>query len=154
MDWGLGGVVPFPRGSPPLHHPRPRLGCRLDQPECYRPTLFTSTGNCPEQGINGTVVRQNCTNILGVTTTVSQSTTNATGFFNISLPSITGILFGLPTIPCVVSVQLPSNATVCPVLSTTTGVLASAVQSVGTVVNTTVGAPLNRVITGFIRLMG
>ncbi|KAK4428483.1 hypothetical protein Salat_1147900 [Sesamum alatum] len=64
----------------------------------------------------------------------------------------TGILFGLPTIPCVVSVQLRLNATVCPVLSTTTGVLASAVQSVGTVVNTTVGAPLNVVITEFIHL--
>ncbi|KAK4428479.1 hypothetical protein Salat_1147500 [Sesamum alatum] len=112
----------------------------------------TSTGNCPGQGINGTVVRLNCTNILGVTTTVGQSTTNATGFFNISVPSITGILLGLPTIPCAVSVQLPLNATICPVLSTTTGVLASAVQSVGTVVNTTLGTVLNVVITGFIRL--
>ncbi|KAL2225409.1 UNVERIFIED_CONTAM: hypothetical protein Sindi_3055200 [Sesamum indicum] len=39
---------------------------------------------CPGQGVNGTVVKLNCTNLLGVSTTVGQSTTNTTGSFSIT----------------------------------------------------------------------
>ncbi|KAL2231967.1 UNVERIFIED_CONTAM: hypothetical protein Sindi_1376700 [Sesamum indicum] len=113
----------------------------------------TSTGNCPGQGVNGTVVKLNCTNLLGVSTTVGQSTTNTTGSFNITVPRILGLLLGLPRIPCVVTVQLPLNATICPVLSTTTGILTSTLQTVGIVVNTTSGILLNTTLNGFINLM-
>ncbi|KAL2228916.1 UNVERIFIED_CONTAM: hypothetical protein Sindi_1871300 [Sesamum indicum] len=67
----------------------------------------TSTGNCPGQGVNGTVVKLNCTNLLGVSTTVGQSTTNTTGSFSITVPRLISLVAGIPTIPCVVTVQLP-----------------------------------------------
>ncbi|KAL2243778.1 UNVERIFIED_CONTAM: hypothetical protein Sindi_0495800 [Sesamum indicum] len=109
----------------------------------------TFTRNCPGQGVNGTVVKLNCTNILGVSTTVGQSTTNTTGSFNITVPHILGLLLSLPRIPYV---QLPLNTTICPMLSTTTGVLTSTLRTVGTVVNTTSGILLITTLNGFINL--
>ncbi|KAI3459659.1 hypothetical protein Pfo_016322, partial [Paulownia fortunei] len=41
-----------------------------------------------------------------------------------------GLILGLPILPCVASVRLPLDSVVCPVLSTTNGVLASVVQSI------------------------
>ncbi|KAG8372232.1 hypothetical protein BUALT_Bualt12G0045600 [Buddleja alternifolia] len=90
----------------------------------------TSTGNCPGQGIGGAVVSLNCT-ILGVSTTVGQNTTDVNGSFNITVPAITGLVIGLLRIPCVAIVQLPLNATTCPLLSTASGILTSAIRPVG-----------------------
>ncbi|KAL2228084.1 UNVERIFIED_CONTAM: hypothetical protein Sindi_1871100 [Sesamum indicum] len=112
----------------------------------------TSTGNCPGQGVNGTVVKLNCTNLLGVSTTVGQSTTNTTGSFSITVPRLISLVAGIPTIPCVVTVQLPLNATICPVLSTTTGLLTSTLRALDTVVDATLGRILNTTLDGFINL--
>ncbi|GFQ04426.1 hypothetical protein PHJA_002586500 [Phtheirospermum japonicum] len=110
----------------------------------------TPTGNCPGQGVAGSLVSLNCT-ILGATVTVGQATTNANGTFNITVPAIAGLILGLPIVPCVASVQLPLSSVVCPVLSTTNGVLASAIRSVGTIVTTTLGLIQNATIAGFVR---
>ncbi|KAK4412757.1 hypothetical protein Salat_2922900 [Sesamum alatum] len=111
----------------------------------------TSTGNCPGQGVPGAIVNLNC-NILGATTTVGQATTNANGSFNITVPALTGLVLGLPIVPCVAAVQLPLDGVVCPVLSTTQGVLSSVVQSVDTVVSTVLGLVQNATAVGFIRM--
>ncbi|KAG8372224.1 hypothetical protein BUALT_Bualt12G0044300 [Buddleja alternifolia] len=111
----------------------------------------TPTGNCPGQGVNGALVRLNCT-ILGSNVTVGQGTTNVNGNFNITVGALTGLILGLPTLPCVAVVQLPLNNVVCPVLSTTNGVLASALQSVGTVVTSLLGLVQNFVLNGFFRI--
>ncbi|KAI3446594.1 hypothetical protein Pfo_029532 [Paulownia fortunei] len=99
----------------------------------------TSTGNCPGQGLVGVVVRLNCRRIAGVSTTLGQNTTDVNGSFNITVLRPQGLILGLPLIPCVVTVQLPLNATVCSALSTTNGVLVSAVRGVGTTVSGTLG---------------
>ncbi|KAI3459660.1 hypothetical protein Pfo_016323 [Paulownia fortunei] len=111
----------------------------------------TSTGNCPGQGVAGAAVSLNCT-ILGVSTTVGQTTTNANGSFNITVPALTGLILGLPILPCVASVRLPLDSVVCPVLSTTNGVLASVVQSVGTLLTSTLGLIQNATIVGFVNV--
>ncbi|KAG8372221.1 hypothetical protein BUALT_Bualt12G0043900 [Buddleja alternifolia] len=111
----------------------------------------TPTGNCPGQGVSGALVRLNCT-ILGSNVTVGQGTTNVNGNFNITVGALTGLILGLPTLPCVAVVQLPLNNVVCPVLSTTNGVLASALQSVGTVVTSLLGLVQNFVLNGFFRI--
>ncbi|KAL2232918.1 UNVERIFIED_CONTAM: hypothetical protein Sindi_1471800 [Sesamum indicum] len=111
----------------------------------------TSTGNCPGQGVPGVPVNLTC-NILGATTTVGQATTDANGSFNITVPAPTGLILGLPLLPCLAGVQLPLASVVCPVLSTTGGVLSSVVQSVDTIVSGTLGLVQNATTVGFIRL--
>ncbi|KAG8367772.1 hypothetical protein BUALT_Bualt16G0107500 [Buddleja alternifolia] len=112
----------------------------------------TSTRNCPSQGVGGVVVQLNCT-ILGTSTTVGQATTNATGSFNITTPAITGLILGQPLVPCVASVQLPLEAAVCPLLSTTNGALVSTVQSVGTLATNVFGLVQNAILSGFTKLL-
>ncbi|KAL9154886.1 hypothetical protein ABFS82_10G146800 [Erythranthe guttata] len=88
----------------------------------------TPTGNCPGRGIPGVPVSLNCT-IVGVGARVlGRNTTNVNGTFNITVPAITGLILGLPTLPCLAIVQLPLNSTVCPPLSTINGVLAGSYQ--------------------------
>ncbi|KAL9154885.1 hypothetical protein ABFS82_10G146700 [Erythranthe guttata] len=99
----------------------------------------TPTGNCPGQGVSGVPVSLNCT-IVGVGARVLGSgITNVNGSFNITVPAITGLILGLPMLPCVVTVQLPLSPVVCPVLNATTGILAATVNSIGTVLTSTFG---------------
>ncbi|CAA0809792.1 Unknown protein [Striga hermonthica] len=100
----------------------------------------TPTGNCPGQGVSGALVSLNCTNFLGVTTTVGQTTTGINGTFNITVPGLTSLLRGLPNLlPCVASVQLPLDPAICPVLSTVNGTLVATVSFVGIVVSALLG---------------
>ncbi|KAL8041163.1 hypothetical protein ABFX02_10G148700 [Erythranthe guttata] len=99
----------------------------------------TPSANCPGQGVSGIPVSLNCT-IVGVGARVLGSgITNVNGSFNITVPAITGLILGLPMLPCVVTVQLPLSPVVCPVINATTGILAATVNSVGTLVNSTLG---------------
>ncbi|CAA0809793.1 Unknown protein [Striga hermonthica] len=99
----------------------------------------TPTGNCPGQGVSGALVSLNCTNILGVTTTVGQTTTGINGTFNITVPGLTSLLRGLPNLPCVASVQLPLDPAICPVLSTVNGTLVATVSFFGIVLSAVLG---------------
>ncbi|GER51957.1 pollen Ole e 1 allergen and extensin family protein [Striga asiatica] len=98
----------------------------------------TSTGNCPRQVVSGALISLNCT-ILGVTTTVGQTTTDINGSFNITVRALIGLVLGLPSPPCIVSVRLPLDSIVCPMLSTVDGALVSTVRSVGTIVTSAFG---------------
>ncbi|KAL7138236.1 hypothetical protein ABFS83_10G150300 [Erythranthe nasuta] len=112
----------------------------------------TPTANCPGQGVAGVPVSLNCT-ILGVGARVLGSgVTNVNGSFNITVPAITGLILGLPMLPCVVTVQLPLSPVVCPVLNATTGILAATVNSVGTLVNSTLGLVRAATIGGFVNV--
>ncbi|KAH6828647.1 hypothetical protein C2S53_006645 [Perilla frutescens var. hirtella] len=97
-----------------------------------------TNGNCPGQGVAGAAVLLNCT-LLGQIATVGIAITDANGAYNITIPALPGLILGLPIVPCVVGVRLPLGAVVCPVLSTTTGVLAGTLHVVGTVVNAVLG---------------
>ncbi|GER25996.1 pollen Ole e 1 allergen and extensin family protein [Striga asiatica] len=86
----------------------------------------TENGTCPGEGVEGAVVRVNCTTRLsGGSTTIAQGTTNASGFFNITIPSLSELQLGQLTHPCVAAVELPLDYTVCSALSDTTGSLVS-----------------------------
>ncbi|KAL7138240.1 hypothetical protein ABFS83_10G150600 [Erythranthe nasuta] len=100
----------------------------------------TATGNCPGgQPIPGVTINVTC-NILGLgSRVIGRGTTNVNGTFNIStFPVITGLIFGLPSLPCVATVQLPLlSSVVCPLLNTT-GILVSAL-SPGPLINPAFG---------------
>ena len=99
----------------------------------------TGSGNCPGQGLTNVGVRLNCT-ILGLrNTVVGIGTTNATGGYTITIPALPGLLLGSPLIPCNVNIKLPLDAAICPVLSTTTGLLVGTLRVVGTALNTVLG---------------
>ncbi|KAG8372230.1 hypothetical protein BUALT_Bualt12G0044900 [Buddleja alternifolia] len=128
-----------------LPNPLPR-GITLNGTLCC-----TATGNCPGQGVAGALVSLNCT-VLGATVNLGQATTNANGTFNITVPAVRGIVLGHSVIPCVTAVRLPLNNVACPVLSTANGVLASALESVGTLVTSALGLVQNVRLTGFVNV--
>lgn len=107
----------------------------------------TSIGNCPPgaTGISGVPVRLNCTTPLaGGTITVGQGITGVNGVYNISIPNIVATLGLIPavlggTLPCAVIVNLPLNQTVCPILSTTNGILAGVPSLLNTVLSPVLG---------------
>ncbi|KAL7137803.1 hypothetical protein ABFS83_10G117700 [Erythranthe nasuta] len=105
----------------------------------------TTTGNCPGQGIPGVPVSITCT-INGYTDVAGQGTTDVNGAFNVYVLGITGYFYGLSTIPCVATVQLPLDTVVCPALNTTTGLLSSAFRR-----NGTANGSLKATIVGFVR---
>ncbi|KAL7097595.1 hypothetical protein ACP275_10G154300 [Erythranthe tilingii] len=112
----------------------------------------TPSANCPGQGVSGVPVSLNCT-ILGVGARVlGTGVTNVNGSFNITVPAITGLILGLPMLPCVVTVQLPLSPVVCPVLNATTGILAATVNSVGTLLTSTLGLVQAATIGAFINV--
>ncbi|KAL8041168.1 hypothetical protein ABFX02_10G149200 [Erythranthe guttata] len=116
----------------PLAHGHLALGLSVSGSLCCTPT-----GNCPGRGVSGVTVSLDCT-VLGVGATVlGRGITDVNGIFNIYVRAMGGLTLGLPIIPCVATVQLPLSTLVCPVLSTATGVLTSALIPVGTVVNAT-----------------
>ncbi|CAA0809791.1 Unknown protein [Striga hermonthica] len=86
----------FAAASNPLAHGLQLnvTGLTISGQLCCRPT-----GNCPGQGVSGALVSLNCTNFLGVTTTVGQTTTGINGTFNITVPGLTNLLRGLPNLP-------------------------------------------------------
>ncbi|KAL7097598.1 hypothetical protein ACP275_10G154600 [Erythranthe tilingii] len=110
----------------------------------------TPTGNCPGQGVAGVPVSLNCTLVGGSARVLGTGVTDANGRFNITLPALTGLILGQPFVPCVTTVQLPLSTVICPALNTTTGLLAAAVQSAGTVFTSTLGLIQNATITGFV----
>lgn len=120
----------------------------------------TSTGNCPSssgQPLSGTLVSLNCTNFLGVTSTVAQAVTNATGSFNFNVTNIlnntVGSILNSPILPtCTVSVNLPLNQTICPVLSTLNGTLTAITSSVAPVLTGVLGAIGNLTFSPFVRI--
>ncbi|KAL7154858.1 hypothetical protein ABFS83_03G031900 [Erythranthe nasuta] len=134
--------------SNPLAHGQeelPMAGLSVSGSLCCTPT-----GNCPGRGVSGVPVSLNC-NVLGVGVTVlGRGITNVNGIFNIYVPTVSGLILGLPIIPCVATVQLRLSPLVCPVLSTTTGLLTSALIPVGTVVNAT-SVVQNVGLIGFIK---
>ncbi|GFQ08794.1 hypothetical protein PHJA_003023400 [Phtheirospermum japonicum] len=120
----------------------------------------TPTENCPVQGgqgVAGVPVSLSCT-VAGVSITAGQGTTGANGMINFTtVPALLGFigssLFNLTNIiPCVATARLPlDSAVICPVLSAANGTLVSAIQSAGTILNTTTGLVRNT-LSGFIRV--
>lgn len=113
----------------------------------------TSTGNCPGSPAPRAVVSLSCFNVLTLSSTVvAQNTTDVDGLFTITVPTTPGLILGLSKIPCVVTVQLPLDAAVCPALSAATGVLTGAVQAVGTATTPVLGRVQTARVSVFIQL--
>lgn len=112
----------------------------------------TANGNCPGQSLAGVGVRLNCT-LLGLTTTIiGFGTTDSNGAYTITVPALPGLALGSPLLPCTVNVRLPLEAAVCPVLSTTTGLLVGTLRAVGMVVNAVLGPVQVATVDAYVRL--
>ncbi|KAL8491080.1 hypothetical protein ACS0TY_022924 [Phlomoides rotata] len=109
----------------------------------------TPTGNCPGPPLVGANVSLICSGGLGNTTT---TTTNANGSFNLGL--INNILGGLLPLPCNLTVSLPLNQTICPILSTVNGTLTGVTDTLTPVLTSTLTLVSILIITPLLGLVG
>ena len=114
----------------------------------------TPTGNCANGsvGVPGVAVDLNCTTVLRSVVTLARAVTGLNGTVVILVNNVLGAA-GLPRAgqiaQCNVVSRLPLNATVCPILATSEGVLTSALTIAGTVFDTVLGVVLNITAVSF-----
>ncbi|KAH6831377.1 hypothetical protein C2S53_014550 [Perilla frutescens var. hirtella] len=134
--------------NPPLAHAQ-----SFNQINAVGQVCCTATGSCPGgPPIPGVVVSLNCSRLVGATVTLGQATTNATGFFNISVPNTLGILASGNILPCVIAIKLPLNQTICPLLNTATGTVAGLLTFVNSLLSSLVGLIGNFAVLGFLKV--
>ncbi|KAH6765489.1 hypothetical protein C2S52_016472 [Perilla frutescens var. hirtella] len=101
----------------------------------------SQNGNCPGSGpLAGVNVTLTCKNLL-VATVVGQNITNANGVFSITVPaaSLGSVPLLLPSLACLINVQLPVSSAACSTLSATSGALIGILQNAGTLTSQTLG---------------
>ncbi|XP_042006156.1 uncharacterized protein LOC121754938 [Salvia splendens] len=101
----------------------------------------TSNGNCAPRsvGVRSVTVNLNCMTHSGELETLGQGITNATGEFIIQVNGSVGPIFPGDVPPCNVFVNLPLNFTVCPILSTTTGIISGVLTPVRIIIDAVAG---------------
>ena len=114
----------------------------------------TPTGNCENGSVGGPGVEVdlNCTTVLRSVVTLARAVTGLNGTVVILVNNVLGAA-GLPRAgqiaQCNVVSRLPLNATVCPILATSEGVLTSALTIAGTVFDTVLGVVINITAVSF-----
>ena len=114
----------------------------------------TPTGNCENGSVGGPGVEVdlNCTTVLRSVVRLGRAVTGLNGTFVMLVNNILGAA-GLPRAgqitQCNVVARLPLNATVCPILGATQGILTAALTVVGTLVDVVLGLVVNIIALPF-----